>query len=290
MVQGFNLIGTDAINVGHLDLAAGLPFLELLAERAEFPFLSATLADEEGELIFTPHTLVEKGSLKLAVIGASGSIQPGEGYQTIELLPALEKAVKEVKSQADLVMLLFHGSMEERESVLDSGLPIDLMVQSHDMGYSTNFSTKIPYATVGTQGKYINLVTLSISEPGKPFADLAKAQQNLRFVERTRKNLRRGKPQDIPLEELFADDPKMMARIEVINEREAEANRIIKTAKNGIESERIVLNKDVADDSELATLVNEAVQSTQQIGAAVPAVEVRSSTRTAAGHTARVGS
>ena len=56
MVQGFNLIGTDAINIGHLDLAAGLPFLKSLADQAEFPLLSATLADNEGELIFKPYT------------------------------------------------------------------------------------------------------------------------------------------------------------------------------------------------------------------------------------------
>ncbi|UCH09991.1 MAG: hypothetical protein JSU61_12420, partial [Fidelibacterota bacterium] len=194
MLQGFNLIGADAFNVGHLDLAAGLPFLKSLADQAEFPFLSATLVNDDGDLIFKPYTLVDKGDLKFALIGASGSIQPGSGYRTIDLLPALEKTVKDVESQSDLIVLLFHGSAGERQQVLDSGLPIRLIVQSHDMGYTSNFSTTIPYATVGTQGKYINLVTLSVSDPDEPFVDLARAQQNLRFVERTRKSLRRGKP------------------------------------------------------------------------------------------------
>jgi 2',3'-cyclic-nucleotide 2'-phosphodiesterase (5'-nucleotidase family) len=290
MVQGFNLIGTDAINVGHLDFAGGLPFLTSLAAQAEFPFLSATLANEQGELIFEPYALADKGGLKLALIGASGSIPSDSGYRSLDLLPALEQAVKNVKSQSDLIVLLFHGSAEERQQVLDSGLPIELIIQSHDLAYSSNFNTAIPYATAGSQGKYINLITLTIGDPGEPFADLARAQQNLRFVERTRKSLRRGKSADIPLEEIYADDPKTLARVELVNEREAEANRIIKTAKNGIESKRIVLNKDVADDIELATLVNEAVQSTQQIGAEFPAPERGSSTAASTGRTSRVGS
>jgi 2',3'-cyclic-nucleotide 2'-phosphodiesterase (5'-nucleotidase family) len=290
MLQGFNLIGTDAVNVGHLDLAAGLPFLKSLADQAEFPFLSATLVNDDDDLIFTPHTIVEKGGLKLALIGASGSIQPGDGYRTLDLLPALKKAVKDVKSRSDLIVLLFHGTKDERQQVLDSGLPISLILQSHDRVFSKNFSTAIPYAAAGTEGKYITLVTLTISDPGEPFADLAKAQQNLRFVERTRKNIRRGKPQDVPLEEIYADDPKMLARVELVNKREAEANQILKTSRNGIENERISLSKDVADDGELATLVSEAVQAAQQVRSAKPAADPEPSNTASGSRAARVGS
>jgi 2',3'-cyclic-nucleotide 2'-phosphodiesterase (5'-nucleotidase family) len=290
MLQGFNLIGTDAINVGHLDLAAGLSFLKSLADQAEFPFLSATLVNDDDDLIFTPYTIVEKGDLKIALIGASGSIQPGGGYRSLDLLPALKKAVKDAKSQSDLIMVLFHGTAEERQQVLASGLPISLILQSHERAFSRNFSDAIPFAASGTQGKYINLVTLTISDPGEPFADLAKAEQNLRFVERTRKNMRRGKAQDVPLEELYADDPKMLARIDVVNEREAEANRILETSQNGIASSRISLNKEVADDGELATLVSEAVEATQKVRSTKPAADREPSATASGTRTARVGS
>jgi len=271
LVEGFNRIGTDAINIGDNDLAAGLPFLMALADSARFPFLSATLADDDGNLIFAPYTTVDKGSLKAGLVGVSSIMAPGDGYRSLELLPALEKAVREVQSRADLVILLFHGSDQDKEAILASELPIHLILQSHTKRYDLGFGTgSIPVAALGSLGKYITLVTANIQRPGEPLVDLTAPHKTLRFVEKSLQRLRGKHSKDTPLEELYADSPRILERIKVLREREAEALEIIETSENTIESERIALNKTIRDDQEILALVNAAKRAIEQVTTASP--------------------
>ena len=55
MVDGYETIGYDAVNVGGYDLAAGYSFLKSIADSTSISFLSANLVDKEsGDHVFDP--------------------------------------------------------------------------------------------------------------------------------------------------------------------------------------------------------------------------------------------
>ncbi len=279
LVEGYNRIGTDAITIGENDLAAGLPFLKLLADSARFPFLSATLVDPAGDLIFAPYAVVEKGGLKVGLVGASSEIAVGDGYHSRELLPSLKAVVAEVHSRADIVVVLFHGTDQDKRVILASGLPIDLILQSHVRRYDSDFGPgPILSSALGSQGKYLNVITMTVRSPGQPLADLTAHRRTLTFVEKSLQRLRRNRPKETPLEELYADKPRILERIRDLRERESTTRETIAEAVNTIESERVALDRLVRDDQDLLALVNAAKRAIEEI-AGRAAVQASKSTR-----------
>ena len=47
ILEGYNRVGCDAINVGHYEMLNGLSFLKSMEEKTEIPFLSANLRDSQ---------------------------------------------------------------------------------------------------------------------------------------------------------------------------------------------------------------------------------------------------
>ena len=266
LVEGFNRIGTDAITIGENDLAAGLPFLKALADSARFPFLSATLVDSDDNLIFAPYSVVEKRGFRVGLVGASSEIAGGDGYRSKELLPSLKEAVEEVHSRADMVILLFHGTNRDKQAILESGLPIHLILQSHVRRFNPDFGPgPILTSALGSQGKYLNVITMTICSPGQPLVDLTAHRRSLTFVERSLKRLRRNQPKDTPLEELYAGKPRILERIKDFRERESRTREIIAAAVNTIESKRVALDRSVRDDQDILALVNAAKRAIEEI-------------------------
>ena len=53
MLEAYQNIGYDAINIGNYELLSGLEFLKSIDEKYSIPFLSANLKDSKtGELLF----------------------------------------------------------------------------------------------------------------------------------------------------------------------------------------------------------------------------------------------
>ncbi|UCH62823.1 MAG: hypothetical protein JSU77_13730 [Fidelibacterota bacterium] len=215
--------------------------------------------------------MVNKGDFKVGLVGASSEIAAGDGYGSKELLPALKAVVEEVHSLADIVILLFHGTDRDKEVIQASGLPIDLILQSHVRRYNPDFGPgAILSSTLGSQGKYLHVITMTVGSPDKPLVDLTASHRTLSFVEKSLKRLRRNQPKDTPLEELYTDSPNILKRIEDLREREAKAQKTIAGAVNTVESERITLGSSVKDDQDLLSLVNAAKRAIE--GLASPAV------------------
>ena len=268
LVAGFNRIGAHAVTLGENDLAGGLPFLMGLAESAQFAMLSANLADETGQLLFPSHTVVEFDDLKVGLVGVSSMFDPGEGYLYLPALPALEKAVAKVRSQADLVVLLFHGTNADHGLIQSSQVPIDLILRSHIMGSSRDFGReRIPTLQLGSLGKFLNVVEINLRSPGEPLVDLSVPRGQLRYIDARLARLGRNKPRGLPLEEFYADNPRIL---EQIYELRAEQDRLesnLQLATNTIGFERLILDKSVKDDAELSSLVQAAKD---KIGKSLP--------------------
>ena len=61
MIEAYQKIGYDAINIGNYELLSGLKFLKSLDEKCSIPFISANLTDAKtGKLLFDPYIFIER--------------------------------------------------------------------------------------------------------------------------------------------------------------------------------------------------------------------------------------
>ena len=75
ILEGFETIGYDVLNVGHYELLAGLPFLKKMSKKANIPFISANIKDSNSkELVFEPYQIIEKNGLKIGIIGLTNKL------------------------------------------------------------------------------------------------------------------------------------------------------------------------------------------------------------------------
>ena len=75
ILEGYNRVGCDAINVGHYEVLNGLSFLKSMEEKTEIPFLSANLRDAQtNKLLFEPFRIIEKELLKIGIVGVTDKL------------------------------------------------------------------------------------------------------------------------------------------------------------------------------------------------------------------------
>jgi len=111
-VEVMNRLRYDAMALGPQDLALGLTVLRQRMAEADFAVLSANaVATESGQLIASPYLIREFAGYRIAIVGLSG----GKGSPDITVqdpLASAQKAVAELRPQADIVILLSHAGQE----------------------------------------------------------------------------------------------------------------------------------------------------------------------------------
>jgi len=271
-VDGFNRFGTAAVTIGESDLAAGLEFLQELAASAQFPFVSVNLMGFEGRPVFAGYAIVERGGLKVALVGASSQMAPGDGYYFSEPLAALETALATLKGQVDLVVLLFHGTAADQKRIANASLPIDVILQSHLKGTARRLKGQnIPVALLGHDGKQLSLLTITMGKRGSPLIDVTDLERTINFVNRGLDRLRRNQPADVPLEQIYADNGQILQRIAALRERRDQAERDLAGAVNRLQGGTMPLDSKFRDDPDLLRVVDKALLAVAALDSSPPA-------------------
>jgi len=142
-----NLLGYDAISMGVWDLKYQIDEILNLREKAEFPILSANLISRQDKArVFDAYTIIETSGRNIAIIGISpyplGENLTGEfvkEYKTTEPVRAINKIIDEVKSKANIIVVLSSAGRERDEKIASSIEDIDIIVAS-----SSNLPTNEP--------------------------------------------------------------------------------------------------------------------------------------------------
>ena len=76
MLQAYNKIGYDGINIGNYELLTGIKYLiDLQNKYPSLSFLSANIKSKStNEFIFNPYKIVKRGSLDIGVIGVTNMV------------------------------------------------------------------------------------------------------------------------------------------------------------------------------------------------------------------------
>ena len=131
IVEAFNEIGCDAVNVGEYDLYAGRAYLEEKAREAQFPFLSANLRDAAtGELAFQPYTITEKADLTIGIFGLITDRFKLKDPSLVAEDPvtAAQRVVNELRPKCDLLIALTYMGVMDDQRVAQQVAGIDMII------------------------------------------------------------------------------------------------------------------------------------------------------------------
>ena len=117
----FNYIGYDAVVVGNHDIEAGHPVYDKLKKELKAPYLAANAIDEKtGGSYFKPYTILNKGGIKIAVIGMTNPNIPKwlspdlwKGIKFQEMIVSIDSLVQRVINYegAHIVIAALHGGL-----------------------------------------------------------------------------------------------------------------------------------------------------------------------------------
>ncbi len=133
-------MGYQAMCVGPFDLAAGFDVLKELEKKAKFQLLSANLVDNKtGELLFTPHTIIESGGARVGVVGLTLETMTRRGYldkvapdlKTTDPTVALRNSLRSLKDKVDLVVVLSHLREETSKKLCKEFPEIEFLVDPY---------------------------------------------------------------------------------------------------------------------------------------------------------------
>lgn len=122
IVAAMNELDYDAAALGNHEYNHGLPFLHEALSGGEFPFLSAnTYHADTDSLVFPPYTVVERGPVKIGVLGLT---TPGvavwdrdhvEGrYRFEDMIASAERWLAEMRAEhdPDVVVVAAHSGID----------------------------------------------------------------------------------------------------------------------------------------------------------------------------------
>ena len=265
LLQGYETIGCDALNVGGFDLAAGKDFLLSLANDSSIPFISANLTDTNDILLFPPYAIVEKNGFKVGVTGVSNLVP--EHVKDVRKRPYVEEAnqvIAELRSTVDFIVLLANVHRKHVKGI-DQQIPdADYIFISRDT-QRTRPEIKQeeggPYVySSGNQGKYLSVVEIELLNQHEPIMDISAAEGKIKSITKRLKKLQDKDPEK-SLEEIYADKPNVLKLVEDYRQQLVKYETIMADAVNTTKYESVALSKKVGEDSELLTFVDETLAS-----------------------------
>lgn len=174
-------MGYDAVAVSKDDLAAGELFFKN-AEKINFPWISANIFDNDGQLLFKPFFIKEIGSINIGIIGLTGP----DGYKNDKIVISgwekpLQQHLPELTARTDMVILLsnFPGAENEKIAQEFPGLHLIFTADKNKGNIRPYIAGNALISQTQGRGKYLGRLTLQY-HPGRKWADnIQETQQTL---------------------------------------------------------------------------------------------------------------
>lgn len=162
LIEAMAQMQYDAFGLAPQDLTAGTSFLLEQPANVQLPWLSMNIAKKNGKkLLFAPYIIKKVGDLSIAILGITGfpktkaNQEAPVDYQILNWEKSLENSLSQIKSQADMIILL--SSLPDRTNqqisekfknihlIIQSGLPASRRPQLFSNTLITQVSSKGKY-------------------------------------------------------------------------------------------------------------------------------------------------
>jgi sulfur-oxidizing protein SoxB len=174
MIAAMNLLQPDAMT-GHWEFTYGADRVRQVIESLSFPFLGCNIFDAEwDEPAFDAHRIVERGGVKVAIIGQAFPYTPIANPRW--MIPQwsfgiredqVARAVEEVRAEgADLVVLLSHNGFDVDRKLASrvKGIDIVLTGHTHDALPEPVMVGKTLLIASGSNGKFLSRLDLDVRD------------------------------------------------------------------------------------------------------------------------------
>ncbi len=259
MIAVLDELGYMAYNVGGNDLAFGLEWVQSLANKAQVPFLSANILDSDGDLAFRPYIEEKVGRRKFGIVGIC-SVPNYEltGGSVGDPIEALKKYVIEIRDKVDFIIVLAAVSDAEETQILQTGLPVDLILRAATYRFSHSIITEndMMVSRLGNIGKYLGRIQITIHDPRQPIADASKLRSQLEYVGKRLSSFSKHIGNQ-SLEEYYKDRPNIVNIVRSLQEHQVKLEKELREIVNPVDFELIALDKNIADDPEMRRLIDE---------------------------------
>lgn len=133
-----NQFGFDAATIGNHDFDYGWMQTRHFIQTANYPMVSANLVGSDDRLFVKPYVILRVNGLRVAVIGAlteelrtlSTPQLLGE-WHAAAVIDAVRRYARQLRDQADLIVLLGHINGTEEKQLLEQAPEIPVLVTGH---------------------------------------------------------------------------------------------------------------------------------------------------------------
>lgn len=148
VLHAMNLLGYDSMTLGNHEFNFGEGLIQRIQTLADFPVLAANLARRDGTMATAPYTIIERGGVKVGIIGVTNPNAPRwDGEKTDPFVyapvgPAVRRAVDIVRNKVDVLVATSHvgiypeydeeGGSDGANTILDLCPEIDVLLVGHD--------------------------------------------------------------------------------------------------------------------------------------------------------------
>ncbi len=188
IAASYEAMGYDAIGVGPYDLAAGLDFIRDLDRGDRLNWLSANLVSaSDGRPVFSPYVIIERGGVKLAAVGLTGTIGAlgpilKDQYRILPWHEALPGVIAEIKKKnPDLIVILTSAAKTDYQEMSRAFPEIRLIIEATPN--AGNIDPKVVdnllKCQISPRGKYLARLDVSGTASGPWLEDLTARKQYL---------------------------------------------------------------------------------------------------------------
>ena len=262
ILKGYERIGCNAVNVGGFDLAAGTAYLQQIVDSTEIPFISANIIDSKsGDPIFPPHHIITEGGVTIGVIGLTNLIPTQiKDVQISDFIKTGEAQIAELKPKVDIIVVLANVNRDKNKLMNEVFADADYIFLSRNT-IRTRSGTKQPAHgpfTYGSniQGKYLAQIDLNITALDSPLVDISNLQAQVDNIDRRLKRFQDKDPKT-PLDEIYADQPRILKLIEEFNQNRKTYENNLRSAQNTSGYTSVALSRKIGDDDAILAYVTD---------------------------------
>ena len=266
ILEGYQKIGCDAMNIGHYEMLNGLSFLKNLSKQTSIPFLSANLKDASDEqLIFKPYIIVQREDIKIGIIGVTNML-PDTSKKIIadNYIESGNFYAEKLSKEVDLIIALVNADRASQGELVELMPQVDFIVTSGSTNMSRPNSPQKeggPYLySCGKQGKYLISLDVDIKDRNKPFIDVTAEQSNINSINKRFERLQKKDPKK-SLEEIYSEQKNVLNLIKQYRSELKASESRVASAVNTLKLMAFPLGKKVKDDVELLAFVNDKVKT-----------------------------
>ncbi|MFC1565358.1 hypothetical protein ACFL4B_00200 [Candidatus Neomarinimicrobiota bacterium] len=268
ILEGYEKIGCDALNIGEYDLAGGYHFLKSLEKKSTIPFISANLREKEtGDLAFKPYVIIKQNKLKIGVIGVSDYLpNTVTELRKENYLETGQDYINKLRDEVDILIMMVNGNINQKDAILESFKDADYVYLSRTVSNTRPAAPQKEnyplFYTIGMSGKYLIEVKTIITDDKEPISDVSSNQTRLSNIVRQLIRLKTTKGNQT-LEEKYAANPIVITQIENYEKQVKEIENNLKKVVNSSEIKVVPLPKNMEYDTDMQFFIDRKLEESK---------------------------